>query len=204
MASFKKYSAAAAIIAIALCASPIADATSLRMMLQTPDAIQPTISTTPADVVSSATDAAEPSTPEPTTATTTTGDDFSEAPDALPAAPDAVAPSDTAAATANATEAPLPEEEAAAAAATPPAPLEFPVYNYTTIWPNGIFNPAAYEAWTADVGAYYASLYDQGVASAASAVEAPIASYFSGASIPAMTSWYPGQYAEQFMSALRG
>merc|ERR1711977_7933 len=98
----------------------------------------------------------------------------------------------------------------------PPADgIEYPVFNATTIFPGGVFNPQAYSAWLEEVSAFYTNLYSQG---ASRMMQIPRMPYtgrmpFTGA-IPNIGytgytgGWFPGRYAEQaysnFMNAFRG
>ena len=92
----------------------------------------------------------------------------------------------------------------AAEAAAPPAVTEFPEFNYTTIFPGGVFDAAAYSAWLGEVSSFYAGIYEMYAGEGAQALEAlyggGIAGFTGGFQMPNFGGfgWYPGQFANQW------
>ena len=109
-------------------------------------------------------------------------------------------------------------EEAGAAAGGAP---QFPVFNYETIYPNGIFNPEAYSQWMQEVTQFYTNIYEMYAGEGVQALEQfygagqvfnPFTAYtqYLGAVSQPFTytggfgGWYPGQGVEAVVSSLSG
>ncbi len=91
-----------------------------------------------------------------------------------------------------------------------PAVTEFPEFNYTTIFPGGMFDAAAYSNWLGEVSTFYQGIYEMYAGEGAQALEA----LYGGFSMPATGAiggfggfqmpnfgglgWYPGQFANQW------